>query len=113
MPVDSTRRRFERVPFFTNVTLSPSQGLPLEGRTIDISFGGVRVVCPKPLPVGQLVTITFHLTTPSGMAAKTEQVIGRIVNLQVDVDATAMGLEFVAPLNEKSTPLLVRAIERL
>jgi hypothetical protein len=47
------------------------------------------------------------------MAAKTEQVIGRIVNLQVDVDATAMGVEFVAPLSEQSTPLLVRAIERL
>jgi hypothetical protein len=106
-------RRFVRVPFFAKATLAVLfEAQVIEARSIDISLGGVSLACPTPLPIGQLVSLTFHLTTGETRSEE-RPVSGRVSHLRFDDDAAIIGVEFTPTLDRMVMPALVRAIERL
>jgi c-di-GMP-binding flagellar brake protein YcgR len=109
---DVSRRRYERMPFSARVILVSSfLDVPLEARSLDISPGGVALLCDQPSPTGQVVSMTFHIESPSGMIRET--VSGRITNIRLDDDAAILGVEFLPTLDRRSGPGLMRAIESL
>ena len=112
MVAPTSRRRFERMPFFANVTIRSQSGGPsVKGRSIDISLGGVGLVSESPFPVGKLVDLTFHLSTPKGIV--NEQVSGRVACVRFDDNAAIVGLEFSTILAREATPELTRMVEKL
>jgi PilZ domain len=112
MPTPQHGRRFERAPFFVEVTLAlPQGGHLVEARSVDISLGGVGLICPVPLAVGSVITLTFSVRGRTG--AVEECVVGRVASLRYDDDASLVGVEFVEPLKRESAPTLVREIEWL
>ena len=60
-PAQDTRRRFERVPFFCRVvvTAAAKHGPPLEGRSVDISLGGVGLCAPRGVPARRACAISL------------------------------------------------------
>jgi c-di-GMP-binding flagellar brake protein YcgR len=105
-------RRFERVPFYTRVTVASNpEGTVREANSVDISLGGVGLICHEPLSVGSDVSLTFHLG--SRPVPTLEEVSGRVRAVRFDEDATLLGVEFADVLSRGSAPALVRAIERL
>jgi hypothetical protein len=105
-------RRFERILFSARVTLISSfSDIPLEARSLEISPGGVALLCDQPSPTGHVVSMTFHLQSPSGITLET--VSGRVANIQFDDDATILGVEFLPALDRRTGPGLMRVIESL
>lgn len=56
------RRRFMRAPYITPVRIEHADGA-LDGRTEDLSMGGVMVMLPDTMPNGSEVTVRFALPT--------------------------------------------------
>jgi PilZ domain len=108
----SERRRFERVPFFTNVTALLPGGTSVEARSVDISLRGAGLVSPAPLPARQTVYLTFQVKTPTGLVPQ-GPVVGRVIRVRFEHGATVAGVEFAQPLDRGVVPALVKAIERL
>jgi hypothetical protein len=102
------RRRFERVPFFTALTLSFMRGRPyVEGRTIDVSLGDVGLSCPEALSPGSFVSLAFRLRLRSH-GEVVEQLIGRITRARSDEAGTTLVVKIIKTPNERSPPVLVR-----
>jgi hypothetical protein len=107
------RRAFERVPFFADVLLtSPVGGHSVAARSVDISLGGVGLICPGALTPGEPVVLTFRLPTGTGVVAE-ERLLGRVAHVRSDEAGQVLVVEFSAPLSRHSAPLLTRMIERL
>lgn len=104
------RRRYERIPFFceASVTTLPD-GPTFPARTVDVSLGGVGLVAGIALERGQIVSICFSFRDPDG-AEKPERMIGRVAYLRVDTDANQIGVEFFELLNRASSPRLLSRI---
>jgi c-di-GMP-binding flagellar brake protein YcgR len=112
LPTPQDKRRFGRAPFIANVTVElPAGGSAIDARSVDISLGGVGLISPMPVPVGEHMVLTFHLKTSSGMT--TERIPGRVVNLRHDDDASIVGVEFAAVLDHKTAPVLTGIVEKL
>jgi c-di-GMP-binding flagellar brake protein YcgR len=112
VPTPQDKRRFGRAPFFANVTVELlSSSSAIDARSVDISLGGVALISPMPVPIGEHVVLTFHLKTSSGMT--TERISGRVVNLRHDDDASIVGVEFSAVLDRNAAPVLTRTVETL
>jgi hypothetical protein len=104
------RGRFERVPFFTALTLTLLPGGPsVEGRTIDISLGGVGLSCPEALAPGSFVSLAFRLRHRSH-GEVVEQLFGRITHARSDEAGTTLEVQFLPPPDERSSPVLVRTL---
>ena len=56
------QRQYQRVQFFAKVTLTPAGGKTIEGNSIDLSLGGIGVMSPKFIAVGQTVSVGFQTT---------------------------------------------------
>jgi c-di-GMP-binding flagellar brake protein YcgR len=69
----ATRRRFPRAPYVTPVRIIHGQTL-LEGRSEDVSVGGLLVLAPQAFEQAQLVKVRFALP-----------MTGRVI----EIDATA------------------------
>jgi len=111
MRTPEDNRRFERMPFYSQVTVDLSGGdVRLEARSANISLGGVGLICPTALPVGEHVTLTFHLTSSAGPVA--ERVTGRVVSSRFDDGVALIGVEFDAVLGHEAAAL-ARVVERL
>ena len=107
------RRRYERVPFFCQVGLAAGPaGRQEYGRSIDLSQGGVGVMTPASFAKGQLVTVTFFLRDGRQQEVR-NQMVGRIVSLQADMDANRVGVEFLQPLDKAVCPELMRKLVTL
>lgn len=107
------RRRYERASFFCRLSLAPDGAGPMfEAHSTDISLGGVGLVTSGQLSLGQLVAVTFHLAD-SRQPGPPNAVTGRVVNVRADMDGNRIGVEFLAPLDEKRFPALVRRISSL
>jgi c-di-GMP-binding flagellar brake protein YcgR len=107
------RRRYERAPFFADVTLRAfPNGPSVPARTLDLSLGGVGLVTGAAFTPGQLVSVTLYLVDSAKRSTKVE-VVGRVVNLNADVDANRLGVEFVEPLSAAKTPELVDRLQRI
>jgi serine/threonine-protein kinase len=84
------RRRHARAPYLTPVRIQHMGGI-LDGRSEDVSLGGMLVVTSGPAPSGNVAIIRFALPTT-----------GRVVGVRAHVrwtrqqpGRTAMGLEFI------------------
>ena len=108
---DGSHRHFPRIQNILLVEISrfDEKGFRADmatGRTLDISYGGLRLELNHPLPLRSVVVLTLALGT--GLA----QVKGSVVYLeQLDDGRCAMGIQFtdVAP---KSRRLLDEHVER-
>jgi c-di-GMP-binding flagellar brake protein YcgR len=105
-------RRYERVPFFAEVTLrTAGNARLLPARTIDLSLGGVGLVTKTALERGTPVTVVFSI--PDAGGRRTTEIIGRVVSLNADSDANRVGIEFLEPLSASRAPALVNRLQRL
>jgi serine/threonine-protein kinase len=95
-PPANTRRQFDRAPYATPVDICVSDGM-LEGRSEDISEGGMLVICREGTTRDELASARFALP-----------IDGQVVNCKVRLrwlrpaeprvaGARALGLEFVDP----------------
>lgn len=99
------------MPFFAGVTVTLSPcGRTIEARTFDISLGGVGLICPTMVAVGQILSMAFRLADRSG-GAVIEVVHGRVCHSRSDEGATTVGMQFLSPLGRRTTPILVARIE--
>jgi hypothetical protein len=57
----STRRRFARAPYVTPTRIFRANGSMLEGRSEDISAGGLLVLAPQAFSDAEQVTVRFAL----------------------------------------------------
>lgn len=108
------RRVYERVPYFARVSVEiPARAPAVEGRTMDISLGGVGLVCPVSPAVraGESIAVTFRLT--SGREPAEERMPGRVVWLRTEAGCCVLGVEFYEPIHPAAQPALSRLIERL
>ena len=95
-------------PFHSNVhVIMESSGLHAEANALDISPGGVRLLCWEPLPVGEVALLKFQIKTRRKV--RIEEARGRVRRVQMDDDVWVIGLEFTAMLDSRTTPLLVHA----
>jgi PilZ domain len=108
MATSRDRRQFARRPFRARVTVSlPTPPILVEANVLDISLGGVRLICAEPLFGGQDALMTFRVRTRGGV--QTEQTSGRVVHSRMDDDVWVVGLKFNEVLTAESTPILARA----
>jgi hypothetical protein len=77
---------------------------------LDISLGGVGLICSEPVLEGEDALLTFQIRTRQGV--RTEAVWSRAVRTRMDDDIWVVGLEFNKVLDRRSTPLLTRAATR-
>ena len=108
------RRRYERAPFFVDVSLRAlPKGTVSPGRSIDLSLGGVGLVTGAVFTPGQEVSIVFHLPGTGPRKRIDVEVTGRVVNLNADVDANRIGVEFLEPLGPSRGPELVERLQNM
>jgi hypothetical protein len=111
--VMAQNRRYVRVDFFCRVDVAPiSGGKTIEARSANISLGGVGLIVPQSLELGQVLQLTFHLRDREGNELL-EQIAGRVVNSRSDFEILRVGIEFLEPLKESKNPVLCRTVERL
>jgi c-di-GMP-binding flagellar brake protein YcgR len=105
------RRRYERVDFFCRleVMLYP-QGTAVEGHSLDLSLGGMRLITGNRLAVGQTIEVCFLLRERSSDVR--ERALGKVVRVEFDVGDQVAGVEFLDPLREQSHPRLIRGLLR-
>lgn len=61
LPLPATRRRFPRAPYVTPVRIVHGGGTVLEGRSEDVSVGGLLVLAPQAFEQAELVKVRFAL----------------------------------------------------
>lgn len=106
-------RRYERVPYFGRVDLTPAAGGPtIEAAAVDISLGGVGLISPRLLRKGDMVRASFPLLDAKGQRV-VEVVAARVAFVQADFEGNRLGLEFLEPIGRASCPALARKVERL
>ena len=109
----NSRRRYERVPFFCDVSLSAlPEGAAVVAHSFDISLGGVGIVTQTALEPGRMVAVAFSLRDKSG-AKVVNQVNGRVARCDADSDTNRLGIEFLVPLAESTSPQLVQRIMKI
>ncbi len=96
-----SRRLSQRVRIDLSVTLVRSRGMPVQGRSVDLGRGGMRVLCARPLRIDDL--LGFELTLPGGAC-----VSGQARVLREDVRLT-YGLRFEG-LAPEAAEALARAL---
>jgi c-di-GMP-binding flagellar brake protein YcgR len=57
------RRRSARVAVALELTLSRGRGNPIQGRTLDVGTGGMRIATARPLAVDEVLAFEFRLET--------------------------------------------------
>jgi PilZ domain len=108
MKTTQERRQFWRGPFRARVTMSlPARQAVVMADVLDISFGGVHVICAEPVTEGEDAVLTFHIDIRRGV--QTEEVSGRVIHARMDDDAWVVGLKFNQVLDRQSTPFLAQA----
>jgi hypothetical protein len=79
-------RKFTRIPFETEVTLSGGNTVITCTLVRDISLGGIFVLTERAIPVGQQCAITIELRGPASLLKV--QVEGEVI--RVDKDGAAL-----------------------
>jgi c-di-GMP-binding flagellar brake protein YcgR len=109
----TNRRRYERVPFFCDLSLTSLSGVTaVAAHSFDISVGGVGVVAQVSLEPGCTVTLAFSLPDKSGRKV-VNQVNGRVVRCDADSEANRLGIEFFEPLTAATSPQLIERIMKI
>jgi hypothetical protein len=105
------KRRYERVPFFCDLTLLAT-GAVHRACAVDLSLGGVGVATTAFAARGQTVRVAFHLRD-ARQQPRIEEVIGRVAFCRADEDGNFLGVEFLEPLRATEQPELTRRLEKL
>jgi hypothetical protein len=69
------------------------------------------VASPRALAVGQVVSLALHLPDDRG-GQFTEMLPGRVAHARSDECATTIGIEFLAPPDDRFTPVPAGKISR-
>ena len=96
MPEQDERRAFSRIHVQVDADVVAGSTQILSNRTKDISFDGLYVYAPRPLPPGSVCTITLH--GAGGQVPTQLQVEGRVTH----TDDKGMGVEFIGELDADS-----------
>jgi hypothetical protein len=105
-------RKYERATFLCQVSMSAGGGAAIQTSSVDISLGGVGLISPVLVQMGQAVTLAFHLKN-SAHVPIVEGVQGRVVFIRSEVDGHRLGVEFYEPLHRSRNPHLTRKVESL
>ncbi len=96
LPVEQ-RRRTPRAPYNTPVRVTTASG-PVDGRTEDISEGGMLVITRQPCEANQRVSIRFALPIEGKVVSCAAHVRWvRVAHPGTEGGPSALGLEFVDP----------------
>lgn len=107
------RRRYERVSFFCDVLLSVlPDGPTFPAHCVDISLGGVGLTATTAVEPGHTVTLAFKLKTSAGKEI-VNRVSGCVARCEADYDGNRLGVEFLEPLSEATSPQLVARIMKI
>jgi c-di-GMP-binding flagellar brake protein YcgR len=92
----------------------PAPAPAVEGRTMDISLGGVGLSCPvsPAIRLGESIAVIFRLVQPHSDPVE-ERLLGRVAWARAEVDYCLIGVEFLEPVHPVSHPAVTRLIERL
>src|SRR5512135_3007680 len=92
------KRSYGRMSCLCRVTIARQPGgPPLEAQCVDINLGGARIASRWLVPVGQLITISFHIRT-AAQNVVVERVFGKVVHAASDIDGHYLGVVFDEPL---------------
>jgi hypothetical protein len=106
------KRRYKKVPLFARVTVVPAPPrAPIEAQSVEVGLDGVGLLSALPLPIGEEVSLTFHLTTGSGSETVLGPILGRVTGVWFDDDTAVVGVAFAEILSRESWPELVRFVE--
>jgi c-di-GMP-binding flagellar brake protein YcgR len=109
----SNRRRFERIQFFREVSLTVlPDGPTVAAHTFDISLGGVGLSTQTSLEPGKMVAISFPVRDRSHKTI-VNRVIGKVVRLQADPDGNRVGVEFIETLSPSVSCELFNQVSKL
>ena len=93
--VEQERRRFRRVKFTCSVSIQAGES-KIQGKSIDISFGGMLVQVSDSLPIGTLVQA---VVSPPGRAPL--HCVARVLR-HADGDSVGMKFEHMSPAHSKA-----------
>ncbi len=107
------RRRYERVSFFCDVQLAVlPDGPTFAAHCVDISLGGVGLTAARAVEPGHTVNLAFTLRNNAGKEI-VNRVSGRVARCDADYDGNRLGVEFLEPLHESTSPQLVARIMKI
>ena len=105
------QRQYQRVQFFAKVTLTPAGGKTIEGNSIDLSLGGIGVMSPKFIAVGQTVSVGFQTTDRAKGKIVVEEAMGKVIRTRSDEQCTLVVVQFLEPLSRALNPRVVAKLE--
>jgi serine/threonine-protein kinase len=115
-PPEPTRRKHVRAPYTTPLRIRRENGENVDGRSEDISEGGLLVIIPTPLASGERVEVRFALPTSgrmvrlSAVARWTKESRGRAaigLGFELDSpDAAADVARYVALMGSEAAPVI-------
>lgn len=105
------KRQYQRVQFFAKVTLTPAGGKAIEGNSIDLSLGGIGVMSPKFIAVGQTVTVGFPMPGRASGNVVVEEAMGKVIRTRSDEQCTLVVVQFHEPLSRSLNPRIVAKLE--
>lgn len=118
-PVTITRRTHRsaaRLPLVLDATVATPGG-DVAGKAVDVSAGGLGVVCDRELPEGAAVTVRFALPGPDGDVAVTSAAVVRTVSMYGRTPGGAAlhhyGLAFVDDTDDLHEQILTSVIWNL
>jgi hypothetical protein len=102
--VGSQKRQFPRYALEAAMTLTTAEGI-LEGRTANLSRGGLSAVIPAPVAAGQRVTVELALVFENETYSETLTLQARVVWCTAMEGGYQLGLSF-APVRPESIQYL-------
>jgi len=90
-PPEGQQRQFARASYLTPARIIRENGAALDGRTEDLSEGGLLVMCPNALEQGEVVSLRFALPIDGRMVT----VPTRVRWVRNVPNRAANGLEFI------------------
>jgi hypothetical protein len=104
-PLYDESRRFQRinlqVPLFVRGKDAHGEQFLELAKTLDISALGAFITCPRPLVVGEVVTLTIpapSITSSALVPAGMPPIQGRVKRQQEAGDVHLVGVEFLKPI---------------
>jgi hypothetical protein len=107
---DQEKRRFERVPFSTTVQIrDQGTGLVTQGRSIDLSRGGIGFFAERFLPQGTRIRLTLTMRIQGRPVTTVVDAI--VMRATTEGAGGVMGAQFDKVLNPLAQSLLCEVVD--